>query len=101
MVRQTNPRKNHQQFKKREEDEHSLKPKRKETKVKYRHRNHWLEDEEDYNFEQDLFGESNEDFNFDDELDTDFLAALDEEYKDEFDFEAENDIDDYDSEDNY
>ena len=64
MVRQFNPRKD-QKGNQNESNEFSLKTKRKEKKEKYRHKNSWLEEEEDYNF--------------DDELDSDYLNDDEEE----------------------
>lgn len=81
MVRQTNPRKNQQQ--RNESDEIPLKIKRKAPKEKYSKRNNWLEEVDDFdlNIDEniDLYGE--EDYNFEDELGSDFDA----EYDDDFD----------------
>ncbi|MFK8005634.1 MAG: hypothetical protein AB8H03_04655 [Saprospiraceae bacterium] len=66
MLRRINPRKN-QQKKKNEMDGIPLKAKRKEQKQKYRN---WLDEEDDFDIEEDLYGTDDElDFEFDDELD--------------------------------
>lgn len=57
MVRQTNPKKNQLRVQ-RELNEVPLKAKRKTPKEKYRHRNVWLEEEEDdFDLEKNLYGE--------------------------------------------
>ena len=96
MVRQTNPRKN-QQKRQNEPNEVPLKTKRKDHKEKYRHQNNWLEDEvDDFDLEENLYSEDDDDYIFDDELDTDFDENIQEE-KDGNEEETDNDKeDDYD-----
>ena len=77
MVRQTNPRKNQKQ-QRIDSDEIPLKAKRKAPKEKYRKRNNWLEEEDDFDLNIDLYGE--EDYNFEDELDSDFDAEYDNDF---------------------
>ena len=63
MVRKINPRKKkHNQQD--EGEDIPLKTKRKSPKEKYRHQNNWLEDEEDFDMETDLYR--------DDDSETDF-----------------------------
>jgi len=81
MVRQTNPRKE-QQKNQNESKDIPLRAKRKEQKEKYLHQNNWLVEEgfeDDFENEIDLFA-VDEDFNFEDELDSDFLDEYNEEF---------------------
>ncbi len=88
MVRETNPRKK-QQNQRDEREEIPLKAKKKNLKEKYRHQNNWLEDYDD-ELEIDLFGED-EDYNFEDELGTDFISEYDKEFEDQDSNEEEED----------
>ena len=70
MVRQINPKKKrHNQ--QNEGEEIPLRSKRKSSKEKYRHQNNWLEDDDDFDMETDLYrdDDSNIDFEEDEEED--------------------------------
>lgn len=86
MQRRINPKKNHRN-QDNEFDEMPLRTKRKEQKEKYRHQNNWLEDEDDFDLDEVYnLGEGEDDFQFEDEVDTfglDFEGDYEEEEYDD------------------
>ena len=66
MVRQTNPRKK-KRNQRNEGEDIPLRAKRKSFKEKYRHQNNWLEDDDDFEMETDLYRDDDSNFEFEDE----------------------------------
>ena len=61
MVHQNNPRKKkHRQ--RYEGEEIPLRTKKKSSKEKYRHQNSWLEEDDDFDMETDLYRDEDENF---------------------------------------
>ncbi|MFK7772879.1 MAG: hypothetical protein AB8F94_12095 [Saprospiraceae bacterium] len=76
MVRLSNPRKD-QKKNQNESNDPPLKPVRKEKSEKYRHKNNWLEEEDDDDFDEIL--EEEDDDDFDEKYLTKNKSAFDEE----------------------